>query len=216
MLHFDHYYEKWMSKQLMEETNARRLERLKKGLSYSSIEFLRRVWLPAVGSFEHLHAEWEVRDFSNGYRYVDFAYMPAGTKGGIEIQDYASHARDLDIRRFKDLCRRHCLLALDNWIFLPIAFPSITDEPQQCQQLILAFIGKFVAAPAESNLSWLEAETIRLARRMHKPFTPTDLAKHLSVSNRHARRVLQSLIEKQLLEVASGKSRMRTFRLTEK
>ena len=34
-------------------------------------------------------------------------------KGGIEIQGYGPHARDLDVRRFKDLCWRHCLLALD-------------------------------------------------------------------------------------------------------
>jgi hypothetical protein len=67
--------------------------------------------------------------FNNGYRYLDLAYMPGGAKGGIEIQGYGSHARDLDVRRFKDLCRQHCLLALDGWMFFPIAYLSITDDP---------------------------------------------------------------------------------------
>ncbi|MNR53510.1 hypothetical protein D3C85_1735390 [compost metagenome] len=44
-----------------------------------------------------------MRDFNNGYRYLDLAYMPGGVIGGIEIQGYGPHARDLDVRRFKDI-----------------------------------------------------------------------------------------------------------------
>lgn len=46
---------------------------------------------------DHLYPEWEVRDFNNDYRYVDLAYRPGGVKGGIEIQGYGPHARDLDV-----------------------------------------------------------------------------------------------------------------------
>lgn len=100
-------------------------------------------------NFNHLHPEWEVRDFHNGYRYLDLAYLPGnGVKGGIEIQGYGPHARDLDVRRFKDLCWRQCLLTLEDWLFLPIAYLSIKDEPKQCQQLVLAFMGKFMASDA--------------------------------------------------------------------
>lgn len=213
MGNFDAMYEEWLQAQIREETNPRRLERLHKGLGHGTVEFLRTVWFPAVGNFDHLYAEWEVRDFNNGYRYLDLAYLPGGAKGGIEIQGYGPHARDLDVRRFKDLCNRHCLLALDQWVFLPVAYPSITDEPKMCQQMVLAFIGRFVARDAPSLLGWVEAETIRFARRLLRPFTVLELAGHLRVSDRHARRILHELVEQDLLVCASGKERIRSFKL---
>ncbi|SFI76452.1 hypothetical protein SAMN02799624_02074 [Paenibacillus sp. UNC496MF] len=213
MTRFGQQYEEWMQRQLAEEPNARRNELPRRGLGHGSVAFLRSVWFPAVGHFHDLHAEWEVRDFGNGYRYLDLAYRPGGAKGAIEIQGYGPHARDLDIVRFKDLCRRHCLLALDGWTFLPIAYPSIVDEPKACQQLVLAFIDKFVATDVPASLSWLEAETVRFARRLLRPFSPVELESHLRVSDRHARRVLHDLVERQLLDVASGSQRARTYRI---
>lgn len=136
---FDEAYEGWMHSLLEKETNPRVLSRIENGLEHSTLEFLRSVWFPVMKNFNHLQPEIEVRDFHNGYRYLDLAYLPGnGVKGGIEIQGYGPHARDLDVRRFKDLCWRHCLLTLDNWIFLPIAYLSIKDEPKRCQQLVLS------------------------------------------------------------------------------
>ncbi|MDF2724566.1 MAG: hypothetical protein K0Q59_4241 [Paenibacillus sp.] len=197
-----------------EEHNPRRRELLEKGLGHGTYEFLRSVWFPAVKSFDHLYPEWEVRDFHNGYRYLDLAYMPGGDlKGGIEIQGFGPHARDLDVRRFKDLCWRHCLLALDDWIFLPVAYLSIADEPKRCQQLILSFIGKFVSTGVSHRLNWLEAEAARYARRRLRPFAPMEIADHLRITIHHARRILHSLVEQQVLQVASGNLRHRTYRL---
>lgn len=213
MIRFTQQYEEWLQENLDNEDNPRRRELLNKGLGHGTVEFLRSVWFPAVGNLNHLLPEWEVRDFSNGYRYLDLAYMPAGVKGGIEIQGYGPHARDLDVRRFKDLCRRHCLLALDGWVFLPIAYPSIVDEPKQCQQLILSFIGRFIASNVPSNLSWLEAETVRFARRLLRPITPLELASHLRVSDRQTRRILHELVRLQILDIASGQQRARTYKL---
>lgn len=213
MSRFEQQLEEWLQINLDKENNPRRQELLAKGLGYGTVEFLRAVWFPAVGNFNYLFPEWEVRDFNNGYRYLDLAYMPGGAKGGIEIQGYGPHARDLDVRRFKDLCRRHSLLSLDGWTFLSIAYPSITDEPQLCQQLVLAFIGKFMASDVPSSLTWLEAETLRFARRLLRPFTPVELTHHLRVTNRHARRVLHELVEQQLLEIVGGKERNRTYQL---
>lgn len=213
ILRFTQKYEEWMAANVLKEKNHRRRELLEKGLGHGTIEFLRLVWFPTVGNFDHLYPEWEVRDFNNGYRYLDLAYMPGDSKGGIEIQGYGPHARDLDVRRFKDLCRRHCLLALDGWTFLPIAYLSITDEPKQCQQLVLSFIGKFISTEVSSTFSWVEAETLRFARRLLRPFTPLELAEHLKISDRHARRILHQLVNRDTLYVASGNERVRTYKL---
>lgn len=210
---FTQRYEEWMLAQITEERDSRRRELLEKGLGHGTVEFLRSVWFPAIGNFDHLYPEWEVRDFNNGYRYLDLAYRPGGAKGGIEIQGYGPHARDLDVKRFKDLCMRHCLLALDGWIFLPIAYLSIKEEPKQCQQLILSFIGRFISTDISANLSCLEAETLRFARRILRPFSPPELAEHLRASERYTRKILHHLVELQLLFVTSGKKRYRTYQL---
>lgn len=214
MTKFDQMYEEWMTKQIKEETNPRRLELLRKGLGHGTVEFLRVVWFPAVGNFDHLYAEWEVQDFNNGYRYLDLAYLPTGGgKGGIEVQGFGPHARDLDVRRFKDLCWRHSLLALDGWLLLPIAYLSIKEETKQCQQLVLSFIGKFIAIAPLPSLNWAEAEAVRFARRSLLPINALDLAAHLCVTDRHARRILHRLVELRLMEVASGIQRFRTYQL---
>ncbi|MNC25317.1 hypothetical protein D3C75_734030 [compost metagenome] len=210
---FDKAYEAWLQKQLEEETNPRRQELLRKGLGHGTMEFLRSIWFPVIGSLDHLYPEYEVRDFNNGYRYLDLAYMPGGAKGCIEIHGYRSHARDIGAGRFKDLCMKQALLALDNWCFLPVAYLSIREDPGVCKQLILSFVGKFLSIEAPTELSWSEAETLRYARRLMRPFTPKELSAHLRLSEQHTRLVLRDLVSKQMLEVASGKVRYRTYQL---
>lgn len=206
-------YRNWIDRQIAAEQNPRRRERLEAGLGHGSAEFLRLIWLPVFKNFEDLYAEFEVRDLNGGYRYIDLAYRPGGAKGAIEIQGYGPHARDLDVRRFKDLCWRHSLLALDDWTLLPIAYPSIVEESERCRQLVLAFAGKFAAAASEPSLSWLEAEMLRFARVTLGPFTAVHLAEHLRISSQHARRLLHAAVQNGRLVVASGEKRYRTYRL---
>lgn len=210
---FKKEYESWMQKQIELEKNHRRRELLQKGLSHGTVEMLRSIWYPVVGNFDHLYPEWEVRDFNNGFRYLDLAFLPGKMKGDIEVQDYRSHARDLDTRRFKDLCRRQSLLSLDDWIFLPIAYLSIRDEPEFCKQLILSFIGKLLSFEADARLNFVEAETVRYARRLLRPFTPNELALHLRVTDRYARNILHRLVEENHIVVAGGNVRYRTYQL---
>ncbi|MBP3951876.1 transcriptional regulator [Bacillus suaedae] len=212
-LRFQQEYDNWLYLNISEEKNHRRRELLEKGLGHGTVEFLRLIWFPTVGNFDHLYPEWEVRDLNNGYRYLDLAYRPMDAKGCIEIQGYGPHARDLDVRRFKDLCWRHSLLALDGWTILPIAYLSIKDEPKQCQQFILAFIGKFISTTTSPPLPWVEVEIVRFAERLLRPFTPLELATHLRVSDRHARRLLHKLVDSKILRVASGDKRNRTYQL---
>jgi hypothetical protein len=78
IMKFDQAYEEWMQSMIQQEMNHRRREILEKGLGHGTVEFLRSVWFPTVRNFNHLYPEWEVRDFHNGYRYLDLAYIPGG------------------------------------------------------------------------------------------------------------------------------------------
>jgi predicted HTH transcriptional regulator len=62
-----------------------------------------------------------------------------------------------------------------------------------------------------SDLTCLEAETVRFSRRRLRPITPLELSEHLRISDRHARRVLQKLVDLQLFKVASGTKRGRSY-----
>lgn len=210
---FETKMNEWLSRQIAEEQYPRRRELLQKGIGHGTIEFLRTVWYPAVGSFNHLYAEWELRDYGNRYRYLDLAYMPSGAKGCIEIQGYRSHARDIEASRFKDLCMKQAYLTLDGWLFLPIAYLSIVDEPEVCKHLALTFVGKFISAPMNQSLDWVDQETVRFARGLMRPFTSAELALYLQRSDRQARRILNKLTAMNMLVVENGQQRYRTYQL---
>lgn len=211
---FDNVYEEWLKEQIDNENNPRRRELLQNGLGHGTTEFLRAIWFPAVGNLQHLYPEYKVRDLNNRMRYLDLAYMPGGAKGCLEIQGCRSHARDVDINRFKDLCMKQALLVLDDWRVLPVAYLSIRDDPEICKQLVLAFVGKFLSMDAPSKLNSSEAEALRFARKLIRPFTPKELATHLRFSEQHTRIILRSLVDQKWLTVASGKQRYRTYCLS--
>jgi len=214
-LSFDEVYKSWLADMMEEEKNPRRRELLRKGLSHGTVTFLRTIWFPVIGNFNDLHPEYEIRDSDNKYRYLDLAYMPKGAKGCIEIQDYSSHARDIETNRFKDLCMKQALLAMEDWLFLPIAYLSIRDDPSVCKKLVLSFVGKFLSVNVNSELTWAEAETVRFARRLMRPFEPRELSAHLLLSENRVRVMLRSLVAKNLLIVSSGVQRYRTYRLND-
>jgi len=108
---------------------------------------------------------------------------------------------------------KQAMLTLDDWAFLPIAYLSIEEDPELCRQLVLAFVGKFLSSEAPRDLNWAEAETVRFARRLLRPFIPAELASHLRLSDRHTRRVLHDLVDRGLLVVSSGNLRYRTYQI---
>jgi hypothetical protein len=54
---------------------------------------------------------------------------------------------------------------------------------QKYGELVLAFIGKFISTDTPLQLSWLEAEVVRFARRIIRPVTPLEIAHHLKISD---------------------------------
>jgi len=62
-------------------------------------------------------------------------------------------------------------------------------------------------------LNCLEAETVRYAHRMFRPFSPGELAAHLRVTDRYARKLLHRLVDTGHLKVVGGNIRYRTYQL---
>ncbi|MEF2246100.1 transcriptional regulator [Paenibacillus sp. IITD108] len=211
MSSFEKRMEQWLYEQIAAEKNPRRQELLQKGIGHGTKEFLSKIWYPAVGNFNDLYAEWEIRDFGNRYRYLDLAYMPGGAKGCIEIHGYRSHARDIEAWRFRDLCKKQAYLVLDDWMFLPIAYLSIEEEPEVIRQMTLSFVGKFVSMSTSHSFSWIETETLRFARGVIRPFHSDELALHLNRSTRQARRILDKLVKMNALIVHNSQMRYRTY-----
>ncbi|WP_258881403.1 hypothetical protein [Paenibacillus sp. sptzw28] len=71
-------------------------DRLTAGLGHAEKIFLSNVWWPAFGNFNELHPEYEVKDFKDGVRYLDFAYFKrdVSLKLCIEIDGFGTHWRD--------------------------------------------------------------------------------------------------------------------------
>ncbi|GGF97800.1 hypothetical protein GCM10010916_13790 [Paenibacillus abyssi] len=108
---------------------------------------------------------------------------------------------------------KQAYLTLDGWMFLPVAYLSIIDEPEVCKQLVLSFAGKFISTAIDHSLGWIDTESLRFARGIMRPFTSVELASHLQRSDRQARRILDKLVSMNMLVVINDKQRYRNYQL---
>jgi hypothetical protein len=67
---------------------------------------LGNVWWPLFHHFDHLHPEYEVDDFMDGKRYLDFAYIRQGARIYFEIDGYGSHLKGVSRWQFADHLER--------------------------------------------------------------------------------------------------------------
>lgn len=122
---FDQKYEEWISLNLKEEENPRRRELLEKGLGHGTVEFLRSVWYPAVGNFNYLYPEWEVRDFNNGYGIWTLLICRAVQKAGLKSKGTAPTRETLmsdGLRIYA--CDTACWPSMDGCFCLSPTYPS--------------------------------------------------------------------------------------------
>ena len=70
-----------------------RLRRLEEGHGQAEMMFLKQVWWPVFHHFDNLHPEYEVNDFKDGNRYLDFAYIRPAIRICFEIDGYGTHQR---------------------------------------------------------------------------------------------------------------------------
>ncbi|NQX59190.1 DUF559 domain-containing protein [Paenibacillus qinlingensis] len=196
-----------------------RLRRLLDGHGHAERLFLKQVWWRALGEFLHLHPEFEVKDFRDGTRYIDFAYIRQGLKLAIEIDGYATHAGEISRTQFSDGLIRQNHLMIDGWKVLRFSYDDVKNRPRMCEQIILQFIGKYFSEQHGEQKHYGELriieQTICLLALSHgKAITPRHVSEHFKFGIKKSRNLLHQMKEKQLLiPSVEGQQRIRGYRL---
>ncbi|CAH1192030.1 hypothetical protein PAECIP111891_00178 [Paenibacillus allorhizoplanae] len=207
-------YDTYVDKHLKLRTGERH-RRLLEGLGHAEKLFLEKVWFPAFDHFEFLHPEYEVKDFRDGTRFIDFAFIRQSLKLAIEIDGFTTHVQ-LSRSQFADQLIRQNHLTLDGWKILRFTYDDLKDRPRMCIQMLQQFMGRFlgVAQAASIPMNALEKEIIRLALSNDSPIKPLHVSKLLEISNRKSCLMLKSMCKKSLLQPAGkGTSCVRSYKL---
>ncbi|KQX56788.1 DUF559 domain-containing protein [Paenibacillus sp. Root444D2] len=213
---FDACYEKFMQLQLQTRSGESQ-RRLQDGHGHAEKLFLEQVWWPAVGRFDFLHAEYPISDFKDGDRYLDFAYIRGNHLVCIEIDGYKAHHKDINRWQFADQLTRQNHLILDGWKVLRFAYDEMKEKPRRCQQLILQMMGSwFGEEQADPALSLEEKEILRIAGQTGEPLLPKTISQRLHISRNHAGKLLRKLVQMELLQPASGTTRICSYKLSGK
>ncbi|MFC4769981.1 DNA-binding response regulator [Effusibacillus consociatus] len=135
-----------------EKRRGERLRRLKAGHGHAEKLFLQQVWWPAFGQFNHLHPEYEVYDFKDGHRYLDFAYIRPYFRVAFEIDGYGPHGRDLSRWQFSDQCQRQNHLRLAHPITPQDVCTHLKIENKYARKLLHSLVMKKWLQPASGQV----------------------------------------------------------------
>lgn len=161
--------------------------------------FLEQVWWPIFGNFDYLYAEYEVDDYKDGTRYLDFAYIRPPFRINIDLDGFKTHYKDISRWQFTDNNRRQNHIVLDGWKVFRFSYDDVKDNPRQCQQFIQQIIGRFYGNGPIPHLSYIEREIIRIAMATEHPIRPIDMKQALEVGEKQARCLLRGLSDKGII-----------------
>jgi len=189
-----------------------RLRKLRDDHGYGEKLLLVNAWWPAVGNFEHLHPEYEVRDFKNGLRYLDVALVRGIVKIGFEAVGFGPHAQRVSRWRFSDNLLRDNYLQLDGWRIFYFSVDLLEQQPMVCQQMIQQIMGRYFGDPGpQIKLSAHERDVLRFALSADEAITPGQVRAFLSCGIKYARATLHRLMEAGILAASGGTERIRSY-----
>ncbi|AZN43762.1 DNA-binding response regulator [Paenibacillus albus] len=192
-----------------------RKHRLEEGHGHAEKLFLEKVWYPAFRNFDDLQGEYEVADFKDGSRFLDFAFIQYPIKLAIEIDGYGAHSSKVTRWQFADSLMRQNHLIIDGWQILRFSYDEVIERPRMCEQTLQQFIGCWLGGTRSSTSGvddLIEAEILRHALRLDRPLRPCDVMELLNLSRIKAYRVLHHLLQKKvLLPAGKGTQTIRGF-----
>ncbi|MDK8182254.1 DNA-binding response regulator [Paenibacillus sp. UMB4589-SE434] len=211
---YESMYEKWFADAL-EKSSGNRKMRLMQGHGYAEQLFLEKAWYPAFKSLEHLYPEYEVEDYRDGSRFLDFAYIRFPLRLAIEIDGYGPHHAKVTRWQFSDSLIRQNHLIIDGWRILRFSYDDIHDKPRMCEQLLQQFMGTWYQGydtGHSSSHEVLENEILHYAAHLDRDLLPQDVCHFLNVGKEKARSLLKRMVVKQmLLPHKGGKMRIRSY-----
>lgn len=200
---FQKAYDEWMSR-VIRESSGEKKRRLQEMDPYNERLLLKNMWWPAIGNFDFLHPEWEVTDFKDGQRFVDFAYMPFGMHRGLilEADAFGTHLRDVSRFRFGDNLERQNHLLIDGWHMLRFSRDDLLEKPKRCQQTLLTALSAwgYGAGTEGTRLTLYERAILHWIGRHSSLIKPVDVMSELKISFKQTTASLQSLETKGYLK----------------
>ena len=180
---FEAAYSYWLNKHIRSSTGERR-RRLKQGLGDSEYLFVKELWWPAIGNFDDLHPEYEVRDFKDGMRFLDFAYIKPGLHVCIEIDPYGTHHAKISRWQYDDNLERHNDLVIDDWRILRFSRDQLINQPRRCQLKVQQALGKWESGQHHLKLdNPIDQAIVQVMMMRNAPMSPVEIARELGWSN---------------------------------
>ncbi|WP_019153026.1 hypothetical protein [Robertmurraya massiliosenegalensis] len=212
---FEEEYQSFLNAHL-QVRNGERLRRLQEGHKQAEMLFLKQIWWPIFYHFKYLHPEYEVDDFKDGKRYLDFAYIRPGIRICFEVDGYGPHLKNISRWQFSDNLDRQNQLVIDGWTVIRFSYDQVKDEPRRCQRIVQQVIGQWLGDEIDqTSLSFVEKEVLRFAIRKGEAISPREVEKYLSQSDKTVRKILSQLVDKNMLIPASGVKRIGSYRLSD-
>lgn len=210
---FEEEYQAFLERH-MQSRKGERLRRLQDGHRDPEKMFLQKVWWPLFHHFQHLHPEYEVQDFKDGQRYLDFAYLRPTIKICFEVDGYGPHLKQISRWQFSDSLERQNQLVIDGWTIIRFSYDQVIEHPRRCQQVTQQIMAVMSGEGfGRLQLSMPEKEVVRFALSHGDSFSPGDIRELLHLSPKTVKKILYGMVEKRVVQPGVGKKRIHTYRL---
>lgn len=204
---FEAMHGEWLAYHLSRRTGERR-DRLLRGHNHGERLFLKRVWWPLFGHFDHLHPEYEVADWRGRPWFVDFAWIRGPSKFAFEIKGYGPHVQQTDRTRYRRELNRETFLQTLGFRVVSIPYDDVEECPEIPMLLLKSLLAPYLVAEGNNGngiFSLIEKEVLRFAMMAGGPIRPVDIVRKYSVNYRTAMKAVKRLCEKgKLRPVVSG------------